>query len=80
MSVQRIAAPRASRIGAAYRAKTFGTMNRLGVVEVDIAHRRQLSKCMKTVPLNFLGYLKGDALAVGRGRQRLGDVPLGKIQ
>ena len=55
-------------------------MNRLGVVEVDIAHRRQLSKCMKTVPLNFLGYLKGDALAVGRGRQRLGDVPLGKIQ
>ena len=55
-------------------------MNRSSVVEVDIAHRLRLSKCVKAVPLNFLGCLKGDALALGRGWQRPGDIPLGKLQ
>ena len=67
ISIHQIATHRASRIGVVYRAKTFGAMNKLDVVEVDIAHRLRLSKCVKAVSLSFLGCLKGDALALGRG-------------
>ena len=53
-------------------------MNRSGVVKVDIDHRLRLSKYVRAVPLNFLGCLNGDAHALGRGRERQGDVPVGK--
>lgn len=73
MSIHQIAALRASRIGVAYRAKTFGKTSGSDVFTVDIAHRRRPPKGVKAVPLNFPGFLKGNALALGRGQQHPDD-------